>query len=174
MLVAQRLVNYPEICRDLSVVYSSSNLPSTCTHDNGLGACDHLVLGGQYVNYFENLWAITWRHQYYGILEIAPKSAATSCHLVMPAIAWLGGGKTDKDGDWGRGGGVGVAFSFHHEFEFEFFVYSQSTDLRLSGPPSGQGAGSGARTRDRSVPADLRADSQATVLPTPPFNHDQR
>ncbi|GFO04717.1 hypothetical protein PoB_003122200 [Plakobranchus ocellatus] len=50
-----------------------------------------------------------------------------------------------------------------------FFVYSQSTkgDLRLSGPPSGQGAGSGARTRDRMVPADLRADSQATVLPTP-------
>ncbi|GFO49694.1 hypothetical protein PoB_007619900 [Plakobranchus ocellatus] len=40
-------------------------------------------------------------------------------------------------------------------------------DLRLSGPPSGQGAGSGARTRDRRVPADLRADSQATVLPTP-------
>ncbi|GFO31076.1 hypothetical protein PoB_005758100 [Plakobranchus ocellatus] len=32
-----------------------------------------------------------------------------------------------------------------------------------------QGAGSGARTRDRRVPADLRADSQATVLlPTPP------
>ncbi|GFO45226.1 pleckstrin homology domain-containing family d member 1 [Plakobranchus ocellatus] len=42
-------------------------------------------------------------------------------------------------------------------------------DLRLSGPPSGQGAGSGARTRDRRVPADFRADSQATVLPTPPF-----
>ncbi|GFO41130.1 hypothetical protein PoB_006763500 [Plakobranchus ocellatus] len=37
----------------------------------------------------------------------------------------------------------------------------------LSGPPSGQGAGSGGRTRDRRVPADLRADSQATVLPTP-------
>ncbi|GFO34030.1 hypothetical protein PoB_006053500 [Plakobranchus ocellatus] len=35
--------------------------------------------------------------------------------------------------------------------------------------PSGQGAGSGARTRDRRVPADLRADSQATVLPTPPI-----
>ncbi|GFO13904.1 hypothetical protein PoB_004040900 [Plakobranchus ocellatus] len=44
----------------------------------------------------------------------------------------------------------------------------QQGDLRLSGPPSGQGAGSGARTRDRMVPADLRADSQATVLPTPP------
>ncbi|GFO05372.1 hypothetical protein PoB_003187700 [Plakobranchus ocellatus] len=43
----------------------------------------------------------------------------------------------------------------------------QQGDLRLSGPPSGQGAGSGARTRDRRVPADLRADSQATVLPTP-------
>ncbi|GFN97389.1 hypothetical protein PoB_002389500 [Plakobranchus ocellatus] len=35
----------------------------------------------------------------------------------------------------------------------------QQGDLRLSGPPSGQGAGSGARTRDRRVPADLRADS---------------
>ncbi|GFO19650.1 hypothetical protein PoB_004615500 [Plakobranchus ocellatus] len=45
----------------------------------------------------------------------------------------------------------------------------QQGDLRLSGPPSGQGAGSGARTRDRRVPADLRADSQATVLPTPPI-----
>ncbi|GFO43926.1 hypothetical protein PoB_007043100 [Plakobranchus ocellatus] len=39
--------------------------------------------------------------------------------------------------------------------------------LRLSGPPSGQGAGGGARTRDRRVPADLRADSLATVPPTP-------
>ncbi|GFN98579.1 hypothetical protein PoB_002508500 [Plakobranchus ocellatus] len=44
----------------------------------------------------------------------------------------------------------------------------QQGDLRLSGPPSGQGAGSGARTRDRMVPADLRADSLATVPPTPP------
>ncbi|GFN96435.1 hypothetical protein PoB_002294100 [Plakobranchus ocellatus] len=44
----------------------------------------------------------------------------------------------------------------------------QQGDLRLSGPPSGQGTGSGARTRDRRVPADLRADSQATVLPMPP------
>ncbi|GFN74716.1 hypothetical protein PoB_000122200 [Plakobranchus ocellatus] len=44
----------------------------------------------------------------------------------------------------------------------------QQGDLRLSGPPPGQGAGSRVRTRDRRVPADLRADSQATVLPTPP------
>ncbi|GFO07155.1 hypothetical protein PoB_003366000 [Plakobranchus ocellatus] len=43
-------------------------------------------------------------------------------------------------------------------------------DLRLSGPPSGQGAGGGTRTRDRGVPADLRADSLATVPPTPPQN----
>ncbi|GFO26593.1 hypothetical protein PoB_005309800 [Plakobranchus ocellatus] len=43
----------------------------------------------------------------------------------------------------------------------------QQGDVRLSGPQSGQGVGSGARTRDRRVPADLRADSQATVLPTP-------
>ncbi|GFN78949.1 hypothetical protein PoB_000545500 [Plakobranchus ocellatus] len=44
----------------------------------------------------------------------------------------------------------------------------QQGDLRLSGPPSGQGAGGGARTRDRKVPADLRADSLATVPPTHP------
>ncbi|GFO49306.1 hypothetical protein PoB_007581100 [Plakobranchus ocellatus] len=44
----------------------------------------------------------------------------------------------------------------------------QQGDLKLSGPPSDQGAGGGARTRDRRVPADLRADSQATVLPTSP------
>ncbi|GFN88252.1 hypothetical protein PoB_001475800 [Plakobranchus ocellatus] len=51
------------------------------------------------------------------------------------------------------------------------FLYTaspQQGDLRLSGPPSGQGAGSGAQTRDRRVSADLRADSQATVLSTPP------
>ncbi|GFN76832.1 hypothetical protein PoB_000333800 [Plakobranchus ocellatus] len=46
----------------------------------------------------------------------------------------------------------------------------QQGDLRLSGPPSGQGAGGGARTRDRMVPADLRADSLATVPPTPPLS----
>ncbi|GFN75831.1 hypothetical protein PoB_000233700 [Plakobranchus ocellatus] len=53
---------------------------------------------------------------------------------------------------------------------FLYIASPQQGDLRLSGPPSGQGAGSGARTRDRRVPADLRADSQATVLPTPPGN----
>ncbi|GFN74699.1 hypothetical protein PoB_000120500 [Plakobranchus ocellatus] len=37
-------------------------------------------------------------------------------------------------------------------------------DLRLLGPTSGQGAGGGARTRDRRVPADLRADSLTTVF----------
>ncbi|GFO21315.1 hypothetical protein PoB_004782000 [Plakobranchus ocellatus] len=46
---------------------------------------------------------------------------------------------------------------------------SQSTgDLRFLGPPSGQGAGRGARTRDRRLPADLRADSLTTVPPMPP------
>ncbi|GFO21806.1 hypothetical protein PoB_004831100 [Plakobranchus ocellatus] len=44
----------------------------------------------------------------------------------------------------------------------------QQGDLRLLAPLSGQGAGSGARTRNRRVPADLRADSLATVPPTPP------
>ncbi|GFO03661.1 hypothetical protein PoB_003016600 [Plakobranchus ocellatus] len=43
----------------------------------------------------------------------------------------------------------------------------QQGDLRLSGHPSGQGASGRARTRDRRVPADLRADSLATVPPTP-------
>ncbi|GFO48967.1 hypothetical protein PoB_007547200 [Plakobranchus ocellatus] len=43
----------------------------------------------------------------------------------------------------------------------------QQGDLRLSGPPSGQGDGGGARARDRKVPADFRADSLATVPPTP-------
>ncbi|GFO47609.1 hypothetical protein PoB_007411400 [Plakobranchus ocellatus] len=38
----------------------------------------------------------------------------------------------------------------------------------LSGPPSAQGAGVGARTRDIKIPADIRADSLATVPPTPP------
>ncbi|GFO38703.1 hypothetical protein PoB_006520800 [Plakobranchus ocellatus] len=49
---------------------------------------------------------------------------------------------------------------------FLFTASPQQGDLRLSGPPSGQGAGGGARTRDRRVPADLRADSPATVPPT--------
>ncbi|GFN94253.1 hypothetical protein PoB_002075900 [Plakobranchus ocellatus] len=40
-------------------------------------------------------------------------------------------------------------------------------DLKLSSPPSGQDADGGARTRDRRVPADLRAGSLATVPPTP-------
>ncbi|GFO22065.1 circadian clock protein period [Plakobranchus ocellatus] len=63
------------------------------------------------------------------------------------------------------------------EFEFLSLLYiasPQQGDLRLSGPPSGQGAGSGARTRDRRVPANLRADSQATVLPTPHLNSDKQ
>ncbi|GFO48045.1 hypothetical protein PoB_007455000 [Plakobranchus ocellatus] len=45
--------------------------------------------------------------------------------------------------------------------------HSSTCDLRLLDPPSGQGTGSGARTRDRRVPADLRADSLTTVPPTP-------
>ncbi|GFN89262.1 hypothetical protein PoB_001576800 [Plakobranchus ocellatus] len=43
----------------------------------------------------------------------------------------------------------------------------QQGDLRLSGPPSGQGAGGGAQACDGRNPADLRADSQAIVPPTP-------
>ncbi|GFN89373.1 hypothetical protein PoB_001587900 [Plakobranchus ocellatus] len=48
----------------------------------------------------------------------------------------------------------------------DVFILSQQGDLRLSGRPSGQGAGGRTRTRDSRVPADLRADSLATVPPT--------
>ncbi|GFN81381.1 hypothetical protein PoB_000788700 [Plakobranchus ocellatus] len=41
----------------------------------------------------------------------------------------------------------------------------QQGDLRLSGPLSGQGAGGGARPLDRRIPADIQADSLATVPP---------
>ncbi|GFO14094.1 hypothetical protein PoB_004059900 [Plakobranchus ocellatus] len=50
-----------------------------------------------------------------------------------------------------------------------YIACPQHGDLRLSGPPSGQGASDGARTRNRRVPADLRADSLSTVPPTPPL-----
>ncbi|GFO08923.1 hypothetical protein PoB_003542800 [Plakobranchus ocellatus] len=54
------------------------------------------------------------------------------------------------------------------DFEFLCIASPQQGDLRLSGPPPRQDAGGGARTRDRRVPADLRADSLSTVPPTPP------
>ncbi|GFO35535.1 hypothetical protein PoB_006204000 [Plakobranchus ocellatus] len=44
----------------------------------------------------------------------------------------------------------------------------QHGDLRLSGFSSRKGASDGARTRNRRVPADLRADSLSNVPPTPP------
>ncbi|GFO28710.1 hypothetical protein PoB_005521500 [Plakobranchus ocellatus] len=47
-----------------------------------------------------------------------------------------------------------------------YLACPQHDDLRLSGPPPGQEASSGARTRNRRVPADLRADSLSTVPPT--------
>ncbi|GFO42546.1 hypothetical protein PoB_006905100 [Plakobranchus ocellatus] len=42
-------------------------------------------------------------------------------------------------------------------------------DLKLSGTPPGQGSSGRARTRDRIVPADLRAVSLSIVPPTPPY-----
>ncbi|GFN84546.1 RNA-directed DNA polymerase from mobile element jockey-like protein [Plakobranchus ocellatus] len=60
---------------------------------------------------------------------------------------------------------TGVGQQFH--MGMYRVVSSQHGDVRLSSPPSGQGAGGGARTRDRRVPADLRADLQATEPPTP-------
>ncbi|GFN76367.1 hypothetical protein PoB_000287300 [Plakobranchus ocellatus] len=50
---------------------------------------------------------------------------------------------------------------------FIYIASPQQGDIRLQGPPSGRGADDGARTRDRRVPADVRADSQATLLSTP-------
>ncbi|GFO48035.1 hypothetical protein PoB_007454000 [Plakobranchus ocellatus] len=49
----------------------------------------------------------------------------------------------------------------------------QQGDLRLLGPPSRRGADGGVRTRARRVPADLSADSQATVPPTPPGYYEE-
>ncbi|GFO39524.1 hypothetical protein PoB_006602900 [Plakobranchus ocellatus] len=51
-----------------------------------------------------------------------------------------------------------------------YIANPQQGDLRLSGPLSRQSAGGGARTRDRRVPADLRADSLVTAPPTPPYS----
>ncbi|GFN77316.1 hypothetical protein PoB_000382200 [Plakobranchus ocellatus] len=53
-------------------------------------------------------------------------------------------------------------------------VKSTARDLGLSGPPLGQGAGGVARFRDTRAPADLRADSLATVPPTPPVVGSQQ
>ncbi|GFN99999.1 hypothetical protein PoB_002650500 [Plakobranchus ocellatus] len=50
---------------------------------------------------------------------------------------------------------------------------AQEGDLGLSGPPSGRDADGGARARDRRVPADLRADSLATVPPPQPRQSDK-
>ncbi|GFO48215.1 hypothetical protein PoB_007472000 [Plakobranchus ocellatus] len=51
--------------------------------------------------------------------------------------------------------------------ELETDASPHEGDLWLKGPPSGRGAGGGAQTCNRSVSADLRADSQATV----PLSH---
>ncbi|GFO39400.1 hypothetical protein PoB_006590500 [Plakobranchus ocellatus] len=50
---------------------------------------------------------------------------------------------------------------------FLYIASPQQGDLRLLGPPPGRDADGGARTRDRWLPADFRADSQATVPPKP-------
>ncbi|GFO19675.1 hypothetical protein PoB_004618000 [Plakobranchus ocellatus] len=63
---------------------------------------------------------------------------------------------------------VKIGFWFLHR------ASPQRGDLRLSGPPSGQDAGGGARTRDRMIPADLRADSQASVPPTKKLRRSEK
>ncbi|GFO21657.1 hypothetical protein PoB_004816200 [Plakobranchus ocellatus] len=52
------------------------------------------------------------------------------------------------------------------ELALKLHSFPQQVNLRLSGSPSDQDAGGGTQTRDRKVPADLRADSLATVPPT--------
>ncbi|GFO25289.1 fam-a protein [Plakobranchus ocellatus] len=64
-----------------------------------------------------------------------------------------------------------TALSLILSYQAGWFLYKaspQQGDLKLSGPPSGQSAVGGARTRDKNVPAELWADSLATVPPTPP------
>ncbi|GFN82874.1 hypothetical protein PoB_000938000 [Plakobranchus ocellatus] len=74
----------------------------------------------------------------------------------------------------GVGGGLGLEPATEGSLQVSDAVVRlgaaspQQGDLRLSSSPSGQDAGGGARTRDRRVPADLRADSLATMPPTPP------
>ncbi|GFO19277.1 hypothetical protein PoB_004578200 [Plakobranchus ocellatus] len=66
---------------------------------------------------------------------------------------------------WNEGG---VFLRHRKEGRKVLYIASpQQCDLKLLGPPSGQGAGGKTRTRDRRVPADLRADSLTTVSPTP-------
>ncbi|GFN74956.1 hypothetical protein PoB_000146200 [Plakobranchus ocellatus] len=66
---------------------------------------------------------------------------------------------------------VSVGATLATAVEIRNVVSPQQDDLRLSRAPPGQNAGSGARARDRNAPADLRADSLTTVLPTP---HEQQ
>ncbi|GFO41752.1 hypothetical protein PoB_006825700 [Plakobranchus ocellatus] len=70
-----------------------------------------------------------------------------------------------------EGGGVIHNFMcqllFQQWFGFLYKASPQQSDPRLSGPPSGRGSDGGARTREKWIPADLRADSLATVPPTP-------
>ncbi|GFN83617.1 hypothetical protein PoB_001012300 [Plakobranchus ocellatus] len=64
----------------------------------------------------------------------------------------------------------GEVYSFIIRFGWGLFLHiasPQQDDLRLSGPPSNQDGGRGARTRNRRVPADLKADSLSTVPPIP-------
>ncbi|GFO44502.1 hypothetical protein PoB_007100700 [Plakobranchus ocellatus] len=62
------------------------------------------------------------------------------------------------DALWVEVRGLGTPPLLHH--------YSTTPD----GPPSSQDSGDGARTRYRKIPADLKAESQATVPPTTPIS----
>ncbi|GFO32434.1 hypothetical protein PoB_005893900 [Plakobranchus ocellatus] len=70
---------------------------------------------------------------------------------------WFGGASGDLPND---------SAAQNSKFSIINIITPRQGDLRLLGPPSGQVAGGGARTRDKRMPAELRADSLATVPPT--------
>ncbi|GFO45059.1 hypothetical protein PoB_007156400 [Plakobranchus ocellatus] len=55
-----------------------------------------------------------------------------------------------------------------NKFGLLYKASPQQGDLRLLGPPPGRGAHGGAGTRDRRIPACLRADSLSTMPPMSP------
>ncbi|GFO24732.1 histone-lysine N-methyltransferase SETMAR [Plakobranchus ocellatus] len=100
----------------------------------------------------------------------SPDLAPSDFHLFGPLKRHLGGMAFETEDDL-----ISELRNWFDNLDVDFFRSSkwientspQQGNLRLSGPPSGQDAGGGARTCDRRVPADLRADSLATVPSTP-------
>ncbi|GFO48380.1 hypothetical protein PoB_007488500 [Plakobranchus ocellatus] len=90
--------------------------------------------------------------------QTVPNTRPEKVHKAKITRKWTGLWDTNKH-----------ASAFKKDLSNFFFFNSQSQqgDFILADLPSGQGTGGGARTRDRKAPADLRADSLSTVLPTP-------